>query len=1080
MLSLCIPATAAEEQADMAILGIISDIPEPQAGDDVVFTVEYANLGNLSNESFVIFLFVDETLEGEMDVFPLDVGEEASADFLFHIGEDMEIGEHSVIAMIDASGQVPETDESNNEFTDYFFVSGNEEPDLFVGDILWMPESPKTGGEVNFSVIYGNQGTRSAGKGFDISLYVDDSQVASEWVDDLQSGESSSYECSWTVDGDVPEGEHTVVAYIHMENENGDSEGVGESDETNNEFSKTFQVSKELPDLLIRDISRDPFSPKTGDEVTFSVSYANQGSLAAGRDFYICLYVDDFLVGSELLGDLPPGESGVCELPWTVDREVMDGKHTLTAYIDMEDRDGYSAYVEESDETNNEFTQTFQVTGQQPDLVVQDIAWKPESPETGDEVTFSVSYANQGSLAAGRDFYVCLYVDGIRVGSEPVADLQAGESAVYESSWVVDGNVPVGEHELTAYVDMEDKDGYSAAVEESLETNNEFSKTFQVSGGEPESDVEPESEGEPESDVKPESDVEPESDVKPESEEKPGNKEKPESEGVPDLVIEEITWNPASPKTEEEVTFSVKYGNEGSLSSGKDFYICLYVDESRLGYEKVPALQAGESAVYECSWKVDRDVEGGGHQVKAYIDMKDKDGYSEYVEEESEANNDFSGTVDVERSHSSGKLEISVADDSSGEPVEGVEVYLDNTFVGSTDLDGFIRSEAAQGETHILNVMHPDYFESMKELVMGYDEVTGVKMEIVCAKVPLTLGVEDSSGLPVSDAEVFIGNNFTGSTDFEGVLEIQLLQESDVVVRVEKETYYPTEGHIHVGNMGGFYTLTLKQEDPRAPTIEVFGFSEIGDGDSILEDGEKLELDYRVSDESGIETVLVKIDGSSIDTFHEEGTYKTVMGPLSAGEHLIEIEASDLDENEHKNLKEIPLEVSDKGPSVAFQCTKQEINVGETAVFDLGVMNPLGGKTMNVQLVVRPPSGVSVSGSYFATSGGGMYQAEYTLEPGSDVRIISLEMIGNEEGIHDVEADVFYSFEEDKSYSQHDTLSLDVKASDSPFSSGGSRGSVKGFIPESVESFISKAPAFTGLIFIFVVLLLLIFSIRNK
>ena len=523
-----------------------------------------------------------------------------------------------------------------------------------------------------------------------------------------------------------------------------------------------------------------------------------------------------------------------------------------------------------------------------------------------------------------------------------------------------------------------------------------------------------------------------------------------------------------------------------------DFYICFYVDDSRLGYEKVPALQAGESAVYECSWKLDRDVEGGDHRVTAYIDMKDRDGYSEYVEEIKEGNNDFSCIVQVEKILSFGTLEISVADDSSGEPVEGVEVYLDNEFIGSTDREGFIRSEASQGETHIVNVLHPDYFESMKEVEVGYDEVTGVKLEIVCARVPLTLNVKDSSGQPVSNAEVFVGDNFTGSTNFEGDLEVWLLQESDVLVRVEKETFYPTEGHVHIGNRGDSYTLTLKQEDPRAPTIEVSGISDLGDGDSILEDGEELELDFRVRDESGIKTVRVEIDGTLVDTFYEAGAYKTIMGPLSAGEHLIEIEASDLDENEHKNLKEIPLEVSDKGPSVAFQCTKKEIDVGETAVFDLGVMNPLGGKTMNVQLVVRPPSGVSVSGSYFTTSAGGMYQAGYTLEPGSDVRTISLEIIGNEEGKHDVEADVFYSFEEGKSYSRHDTLSLDVKASNSHASEKGTRESVESFnaesflnsiedfTPESFESFISEVPASSGLVIIFVLLLLFIVSRRKK
>ncbi len=1046
MFSLCIPASAAEEEADLTVLGIFPDISEPQIGDDVVFTVEYSNFGKLSNESFVIFLFVDETLEKEMEVSPPAPGEEESADFLFHIGEDMEPGEHSVIAVIDAYGQVSETDESNNDFTGNFFVSEDEKPDLFIDEIVWTPESPNTGDEVTFSIMYGNQGTRIAGNDFDIGLYVDDLPITYEWVYDLQPGESDVIECTWTVDPDFLEGEHTVAAridtgYVEMDNELGDSGVVEEIDEKNNKLTRTFLVSKELPDLLIRDISWDPAIPKADDEVVFSVTCANQGIRSAEGDFYICLYVDDFLVGSELLADLQPGESAVCEFFWTVNQEVPEGEHEVAAYIDMEDRGGYSAHVEEFDETNNEFTNTLQVSEEEPE--------SDEEPE--DE---------EGSESDG----------------EPEGE-EGSES---------DGE-PEGEEGSESDGEPEGEEGSESDGEPGGEPG---------SGGEPGNEEEPEGNGEPEGETEgeeePEDEVEPENNEEPESEGSSESGENSGKGGEPDLVIEELTWDPASPKTEDEVTFSVKYGNRGSLSSGKDFYICLYLDDSRLGYEKVPALQAGESAIYECSWKPDRDTEGGDHRVAAYIDMKDKDGYSEYVEEKNEANNDFSRTVKVEKIRSFGELDISVVDDSSGEPVEGVEVYLDNTFIGSTDQEGFFRSEAAQGETHIINVLHPDYFESMKEVEMGYAEITEVKMEIICAKVPLTLNVKNSFGQPVSNAEVFIEDNLTGSTDLEGVLEVRLLQESDVLVRVEKETYYPAEGHVHVGNRGDSYTLTLKQEDPRAPTIEVSGISEIGDGDSILEDGEELEMDFFVRDESGIKTVRVKIDGTLIDTFYEEGAYKSAMGPLSAGKHLIEIEASDLDENEHKNLKEIPLEVSDKGPSVAFQCTKKEIDVGETAVFDLGVMNPLGGKTMNVQLVVRPPSGVSVSGSYFATSAGGMYQAEYTLEPGSDVRTISLEMIGNEEGKHDVEADVFYSFEEGKSYSRHDTLSLDVKSSDSPFSAEGSQesvegfafeyilNSVEGFTSESVKSVISEAPASMGLVFIFSVLLLLIVSRRKK
>jgi subtilase family serine protease len=68
----------------------------------------------------------------------------------------------------------------------------------------------------------------------------------------------------------------------------------------------------------------------------------------------------------------------------------------------MRDKDGYYAQITESDESNNEKTKAFQVTKQAPDLIIQDITWDPSSPKTGDTVTFTVSYKNQGTLSAGR------------------------------------------------------------------------------------------------------------------------------------------------------------------------------------------------------------------------------------------------------------------------------------------------------------------------------------------------------------------------------------------------------------------------------------------------------------------------------------------------------------------------------------------------------------------------------------------------------------------------------------------------------------------------------------------------------
>lgn len=121
----------AEEMADLGVEKIYPDIPEPQAGDDVIFTVEYANIGTSgTNESFVILFFIDGELAGETEVFPLDPGESESADFFIHIENDFGGGEHSAAAVIDPGELVPESDEWNNEFSEFFYVAEIEETEI--------------------------------------------------------------------------------------------------------------------------------------------------------------------------------------------------------------------------------------------------------------------------------------------------------------------------------------------------------------------------------------------------------------------------------------------------------------------------------------------------------------------------------------------------------------------------------------------------------------------------------------------------------------------------------------------------------------------------------------------------------------------------------------------------------------------------------------------------------------------------------------------------------------------------------------------------------------------------------------
>src|SRR5659263_213186 len=118
------------------------------------------------------------------------------------------------------------------------------------------------------------------------------------------------------------------------------------------------------------------------------------------------------------------------------------------------------------------FVSTASAENATTDLIIQDITWDPASPKTGDTVTFTVSYKNQGTLSAGRGFYVSLYVDGTYVKYNSVPDLAAGSSATTTFSWDVGRDISGGDHTVTAYADMSQKGGSNALITESVESNN--------------------------------------------------------------------------------------------------------------------------------------------------------------------------------------------------------------------------------------------------------------------------------------------------------------------------------------------------------------------------------------------------------------------------------------------------------------------------------------------------------------------------------------------------------------------------------------------------------------------------------
>jgi uncharacterized repeat protein (TIGR01451 family) len=458
------------------------------------------------------------------------------------------------------------------------------------------------------------------------------------------------------------------------------------------------------------------------------------------------------------------------------------------------------------------------------------------------------------------------------------------------------------------------------------------------------------------------------------------------AEDMPDLIIYDITWTPSTPKTGDTVTFTVTYKNQGTLSAGENFNICLYVDGSRVNYKTVNDLSAGASATTTFTWSVGRDVSGGDHSVSAYVDKYSKTS-SGGITEGDESNNEKELDLTIAKIYTYADLTITVKDSRNSNPLKSAEVYIDDDLVGRTDSNGEITEKVVEGEKHIFKVVKSDYYPKIETADVGYDVGTKeVTIRLDYAKVPITNYVEDENRDEVSNAEVLLDGVSIGITDIEGKVTGDTTKNKDAMVKVVKSGYYTEDALIHVGSYKERYSIKLKCEDLTAPNILVEKIEIVGDNDDILEVGESVKITYSVKDDSGIKDIKCKLDGKQIDSYTTAGTYSTTTPKLTIGTHVIEFEAIDADTNPHKSVKDVSITVSAKGPTVLFQSTKNTINKGENAVFTLGALNPIGRKNMIVELILKAPSGVSVSGISFVKSGGGMYQATYEIEPGKGMK----------------------------------------------------------------------------------------------
>ncbi len=126
--------------------------------------------------------------------------------------------------------------------------------------------------------------------------------------------------------------------------------------------------------------------------------------------------------------------------------------------------------------------------------------------------------------------------------------------------------------------------------------------------------------------------------------------------------------------------------------------------------------------------------------------------------------------------------------------------------------------------------------------------------------------------------------------------------------------------------------------------------------------------------------------------------------------------------------------------SVQLHGEKTDVVLGEDILLKLSAVNLITKPTMHVQVIIIPPSGMSVTSSAFAKSGAGQYTTTYELEPGTG-KDIEVAIRSNQVGDFDVNGRIIYYFGDDPEGAEDHTLTLPITVRAEPEQTADTSGS---------------------------------------
>lgn len=124
------------------------------------------------------------------------------------------------------------------------------------------------------------------------------------------------------------------------------------------------------------------------------------------------------------------------------------------------------------------------------------------------------------------------------------------------------------------------------------------------------------------------------------------------------------------------------------------------------------------------------------------------------------------------------------------------------------------------------------------------------------------------------------------------------------------------------------------------------------------------------------------------------------------------------------NATPTPSQISNA--SVQLYGEKTDVVLGEDILLKLSAVNLISKPTMHVQVIILPPSGMSVTSSEFVESGAGQFTTTYEISPGKG-RDIEIGIKSNQIGEFEVQGRIIYYFNNDSSQAEDHTLKLPIR-----------------------------------------------------